>query len=259
MENREIARRLGLSAAYFQRWFKEHLQITPRAYARRVRLEHAKEALGRASSVLRASVDAGYSGTSRFYANAGRELGMTARSARHGGKDETVRYALRSSWLGRLLVAWTARGVCHVALAERDEDALAELTARFPHATRLRGALPPWAREVADAIQAHRAPEVPLDIRGTVFQERVWAALRKIPAGETRSYLELATELGAPSASRAVARACAQNSLAVVVPCHRVLRGDGGLAGYRWGVARKQALLWCEAPRAPELRGRPGV
>lgn len=246
-ESREVARRMGMSVSYFQRWFKRELEVTPQAYARRVRLEHAKEVLSGAPSVLNASVEAGYSGASRFYASAGRELGMAARTARKGGLHETVRFALRPCPLGRVLVAWTAVGVCHVALADCDEDATSELNARFPHAERVKTSMPAWVDAIATRIGTASLPEVPVDIRGTVFQERVWTLLREVPAGQTRTYREMAHLLGVPSATRAVARACAQNNLAVVIPCHRVVRGDGGLAGFRWGLERKHALLRCEA------------
>lgn len=245
----EVASALGMSASALSRLFRAHLGVTPRAYRGRVLAERAKRELGPARSVTDAVYGAGYAAPSRFYASAGAELGMTPARARRGGAGEAVAYVVRRCALGRVLVAWTAKGVCEVALGD-DDDALASaLTKRFPRAALARASAPPWLRDVLAAVDgdASSAGRVPLDLRGTAFQEKVWQALRTIARGETRTYEALAAELDAPLATRAVARACATNAVAVLVPCHRVVRKDGALAGYRWGVERKRALLAREA------------
>jgi AraC family transcriptional regulator of adaptative response/methylated-DNA-[protein]-cysteine methyltransferase len=244
----EVAADVGLSSYYFQRSFKKHLGVSPQEYRRRVVAERAKTDLVEANSVTDAIYNAGYSSSSRFYDGPARELGMTARQARSGARDQTVRYAVRSCSLGRLLVAWTARGVCDVRFAHSDDEAVRGLSKRFPAASLARAQLPSWVDAVAELVERPDAPtEIPLDVRGTAFQERVWRELRLIRVGETKSYSEVARDIGAPTASRAVARACATNGLAVVVPCHRVVRSDGAVSGYRWGVDRKKELLQREA------------
>ncbi|MBC8074241.1 MAG: bifunctional DNA-binding transcriptional regulator/O6-methylguanine-DNA methyltransferase Ada [Deltaproteobacteria bacterium] len=242
--NDELARELGVSPFYFQRLFKQHTGVTPQAYRRRVLAERARASLPGAATVTAAVYDAGYGSSSRFYDNVGRELGMTPAIAKRAALGETVHYAVRRCSLGRVLVAWTERGVCHIALGDRELALVEALQARFARAElHTHDALPAWFGALLDAIDTPRALELPLDIRGTAFQQRVWDELRRIPVGETRSYAEVAAALGAPSSSRAVARACASNTIAVVIPCHRVVRSDGSLSGYRWGEARKRRLL----------------
>lgn len=243
LETRELARRLGLNAFTLQRAFKKHVGVTPQAYRRRVLAERARERIPAAGSVSEAVYAAGYSASSRFYEGVGRELGMPPRQALTGGRGAEVRYAVRSCSLGALLVAWTERGVCDVRFGEDEAEAVRELRSRFPAAASVRSAVPGWVDQVAQVIERPRRSDIPLDIQGTAFQQRVWAELRRIPAGETRSYAQVAAAIGAPSSVRAVAGACAANRLAMLVPCHRVVRTGGDLSGYRWGVARKRELL----------------
>lgn len=239
----DVAAQVGLSPFYFQRFFKRKLGITPGAYRRRVLAERTKAALPAAASVSEAIYEGGYAGSSGFYSQAGRELGMPPSAARAGAPDQAVAYAVRRCSHGRVLVAFTERGVCDVALGDSEATLAARLRERFPRATLVRNDAPAWVDEVVQLVE-HPAPcRIPLDIQGTAFQERVWQELRRIPVGETRSYAELARAVGEPKAVRAVARACAANRLAVLIPCHRVLRSDGTLSGYRWGAKRKAALL----------------
>jgi AraC family transcriptional regulator of adaptative response/methylated-DNA-[protein]-cysteine methyltransferase len=239
------------------RVFRAHLGITPSAYRRRVMAERARATLAGSRSVLDAAEGAGFGAPSRFYASVGAELGMAAARARRGGEGERVTWVTRPCSLGRVLVAWTARGACHVGLGGRDEGLVRELRSRFPRADVTPGDAPPWLELLLAAVDgaAGAARGIPLDVHGTAFQERVWRALARISPGETRSYEEIAASLGAPHGARAVARACATNGLAVLVPCHRVVRKGGALAGYRWGLARKRALLARE--RAAQEDGAP--
>ncbi len=244
---RDIARAVGLSDSYFQRCFKKHLGITPQQYRRRILAERGRDVLGAASSVTESIYEAGYSTSSRFYEGVGRELGMTPSAARRGASGERIEYAVAHCSLGRILIAWTRRGVCEVAFGDSERAILNRLKAHFPKATLERAERSDWARAVIDSVEIAAPADIPLDICGTAFQERVWRELRKIPVGETRSYSELAEAIGEPRAARAVARACASNKLAVVIPCHRVVRKDGGISGYRWGADRKRELLRREA------------
>jgi AraC family transcriptional regulator of adaptative response/methylated-DNA-[protein]-cysteine methyltransferase len=243
----EVAAQVGLSPYYFQRLFKKHTGITPQEYRRRALAERAKEELSQARSVTEAVFAAGYSSSSRFYDGPARELGMKAREARSGARDREVRYAVRASTLGRVLVAWTDEGVCDVSFGDDDAEVREALAERFPRAIVAEADLPPWVDAVIDLVErggdAKGAARIPTDIRGTAFQERVWRELRRIPRGETRTYSEVAQAIGAPQAVRAVAQACATNRVAVVVPCHRVVRSDGDVASYRWGRPRKEELL----------------
>lgn len=241
-----LATSAGVSRFHLLRVFKAHTGLTPRAWAVARRAARLRERLAGGASVTDAIVDAGYGSTSRVYEKAAQPLGMTPRRYRAGGTDTDIRFAIAQCTLGALLVAASERGVCAIALGD-DADALARaLQDRFPRA-RLSGDDADFARLVAQVVSFVEAPRIglalPLDIRGTAFQQRVWAALRAIPPGQTLSYTELAQRIGAPAAVRAVASACAANTLAVAVPCHRVVRTDGSLSGYRWGVARKRALL----------------
>jgi AraC family transcriptional regulator, regulatory protein of adaptative response / methylated-DNA-[protein]-cysteine methyltransferase len=242
--NEVIAARVGVSRFHFLHAFKQRVGVTPQAYRRRVRAERAKVLLSGAETVTRAAFESGYGAPSRFYAEAGKELGMAPRAARRGAEGESVAWTTASCSLGTVLVAWTDRGVCEVSLGDDPDDLIAELRERFPRAALAPSDdAPPWVRMVIRACDHPSSCAIPLDIRGTAFQERVWRALREIPAGQTRTYSELARQLGAPRSARAVAAACASNRLAVVIPCHRVIREDQTLAGYRWGLPRKRTLL----------------
>ncbi|MEM6927174.1 MAG: methylated-DNA--[protein]-cysteine S-methyltransferase, partial [Myxococcota bacterium] len=203
-----------------------------------------------ATSITDAIYDAGYPAPGRFYAESDALLGMTPKAFRGGGRGETIRFAVAQGSLGAVLVAATTRGVCAVLLGDDAEALVEDLQARFAEAN-LEGADPSFDATVAIVVglvdHPGDAPELPLDLRGTAFQRRVWRALTQIPAGETRTYTEIAAAIGSPRSSRAVAGACAANPVAVIVPCHRVVRADGGLSGYRWGIDRKRTLLQREA------------
>lgn len=243
-----LARATSLSPFHAHRLFKEVTGLTPRAYARARRDERMRESLSSATSVTDAIYTAGYGGASRFYARAKDALGMTASAYRAGGNRETIRYVLGECSLGAILVATTEEGVCALLLGDGPRALERDLAVRFPRATRVRAdrddsLAATLRRAVAHVEDPRRAASLPLDVRGTVFQARVWDALRKVAPGETTTYAALAAKLGVPSGARAVAAACAANPVAVLVPCHRVVRKDGALAGYRWGLARKRALL----------------
>lgn len=247
VQTRDLACAVGLSASYFQRCFKKHLGVTPQQYRRRILAERGRDALGRVRSVTQSVYEAGYSSSSRFYEGVGQELGMKPSVALAGAPGEVIHYALAQCSLGHLVVAWTRRGVCEVGFADSPDELVPQLKRHFPKATLNASEPTNWVEAVIGAVEMTTSVDIPLDIRGTAFQERVWRELRAIPAGETRTYSEIASALGQPSAVRAVARACATNSLAVLVPCHRAVRKDGSLAGYRWGVERKHELLLREA------------
>lgn len=244
----ELAEAVGLSATHLQRRFRQQFGLSPAQYRAQRRLSGLKAGLRAGQDVTRALYDAGYGSPSRVYEHGAARLGMAPQAYRRGGEGLELRWSLVPTALGQALVAVTERGVCAVLLGE-DAGALeADLRAEFPRATLQRvdagrdEFLAPRVRAVAEAL-SDRAGAVPVELIGTAFQQRVWEALMRIPAGETRSYAELADSLGMPRGARAVARACAGNRVAVLVPCHRVIRGDGSLGGYRWGLPRKQALL----------------
>jgi AraC family transcriptional regulator of adaptative response/methylated-DNA-[protein]-cysteine methyltransferase len=239
-----LAARLGVSAGHLQRTFRAATGLSPRAWAERLRSERLRRSLQAGVTVSRAIFDAGFGSASQAYATATRHLGMTPGVYRRGGAGLDIRYAFGDSSLGRVLVAWTTRGVCAV-YPGLDEAALVRaLATEFPNATRAIASGAPEVGAVLAAIDGDGDGTVPvLDPQGTEFQRRVWAALAAIPRGTTRSYTELARGLDRPDAVRAVAGACAANNIAVLIPCHRVLRGDGGLGGYRWGEERKRRLL----------------
>ncbi|KFN44004.1 hypothetical protein N790_10845 [Arenimonas malthae CC-JY-1] len=244
----ELAEAVGLSATHLQRRFRQQFGLSPAEYRAQRRLSGLKAGLRAGHDVTRALYDAGYGSPSRVYEHGAARLGMAPQAYRRGGEGLELRWSLVPTALGQALVAVTERGVCAVLLGE-DAGALeADLRAEFPRATLQRvdagrdEFLAPRVRAVAEAL-SDRAGAVPVELIGTAFQQRVWEALMRIPAGETRSYAELADSLGMPRGARAVARACAGNRVAVLVPCHRVIRGDGSLGGYRWGLPRKQALL----------------
>lgn len=242
----DLAAGVGRSPGYLHRLFKAHTGLTPRAYAAADRAKRVREALGGQNSITEAIHDAGFSSSSRFYEGSRAMLGMRPSHYRAGGATEELHFAIGESSLGSILVASSATGVAAILLGD-DPDALArDLQDRFPEA-RLVGADPTYEAIVASVVGMVEAPhlglDLPLDVRGTAFQQRVWQALRDIAPGETLSYTALAARIGAPSATRAVAGACAANRLAVVIPCHRVVRSDGALSGYAWGVERKRAIL----------------
>jgi AraC family transcriptional regulator of adaptative response/methylated-DNA-[protein]-cysteine methyltransferase len=247
---RALAGAAGMSAYYFHRCFKAATGLTPKAYANAVRRARMRAALAEAGSVTEAIYAAGFNSSGRFYDAAVPDLGMTPGAFRAQGAGERIRFAVGQCRLGAILVASSARGVCAIALGDDPELLVRGLQDQFPAAVLLGGdaAFEGMMARVVGFVEAPGAGlELPLDIRGTAFQHRVWQALRKIPAGQTVSYQALAALIGAPKSARAVASACAANRLAVAIPCHRVVRRDGALSGYRWGVERKRALLAREA------------
>jgi len=247
----ELATQAGLSTFHFHRLFKAATGLTPKQYADAHRAGRMRDALSRADAkVTDAIFDAGFNATGRFYEQAGAVLGMTPRQYRAGGVDARIAFAIAQTSLGALLVARSARGVCAISLGDDPDALLRELQDRFPRAE-LVGGDAGFERLLAQVVGLIAQPgighDLPLDVRGTAFQQRVWQALRRIPPGQTASYADIAARIGSPKAVRAVAQACAANTLAVAIPCHRVVRSDGALSGYRWGVARKRALLEREA------------
>ncbi|MDD9943942.1 MAG: bifunctional DNA-binding transcriptional regulator/O6-methylguanine-DNA methyltransferase Ada [Myxococcales bacterium] len=249
----DLSAHAGLSPSYTQRLFKRVTGVTPRAYCAAHKAARARAALATEDTVTAALHRAGYGSSSRFYDAARGRLGMAPSAFRAGGEALTLTYAFGESSLGQVLVAASPRGVCAILLGDKKSALLADLAARFPHAEH-KPATTELATKIADVVALIEEPasgaQLPLDIRGTAFQERVWHALQKVPAGETWSYTALARAVGQPGAARAVAGACAKNPLAVAVPCHRIVRQDGSLSGYRWGLDRKRELL------ARERKGR---
>lgn len=250
---RQLAEHAGLSSYHLHRIFKAVTGLTPRAYAAAHRSARVRAALDRSGTVTEAIYGAGYNSSGRFYEQANRLLGMTPTDYRAGGADAQIRFAIGQCALGAILVAASARGVCAILLGD-DPHALArDLQDRFPRAD-LVGGDADFEQVVAKVVGFVEAPrlglDLPLDIRGTAFQQRVWQALLAIPPGSTVTYTDLAQRIGAPRAVRAVAGACAANVLAVAIPCHRVVRIGGDLSGYRWGVERKRALLDREAQQS---------
>lgn len=246
----DLARRTGLSPFHFHRVFKAVTGITPKAYAAARRQHRVRENLIQSSTVTTAIHDAGFNSAGRFYANSSDILGMTPTDFRAGGPGTAMRFAVGQCALGAILVAASERGITAILFGSDPEALLHDLEDRFPNAE-LIGGDPAFERTVAQVIAYVDAPgevfDLPLDIRGTAFQHRVWQALREIPPGTTVTYADIANRIGQPSAVRAVASACAANKIAVAIPCHRVVRNDGSLSGYRWGVERKRELLSREA------------
>ena len=276
-----LAAGAGLSPSAFQRRFVALVGLSPKALQDAARLGRLKSALKAGSRVTDAILEAGFGSTSRVYGNVQRDLGMTLSAYRSGAPGETIHWALRETRLGLLAMAATARGVCFAQFGD-DVDVLeAGMVREFPNAARVASGAQASTHGVAespasghsaaaeldawiDALDAHLSrsapsPRLPLDLRGTVFQMRVWRFLQGIPLGTTRSYAEVAAGIGAPNATRAVGTACGANRVAVLVPCHRVLRGDGALGGYRWGLERKRALLDAEAAAVGDLYSRPAL
>jgi len=248
----ELASHVKLSPSHLQRSFKRATGFSPKEYQDARRVRALKSRLRAGDSVSRATYEAGFGSSSRVYERADRELGMTPAAFRRGGRGVAIAYTIAGTPLGRVLVATTERGVCAVELGATDDEVLAALNQDFPQASITRGdnEHAEWISAVVSAVRDPRQAgiaRVPLDMQGTAFQQQVWRALRDIPPGTRRSYAEVAKAIGRPTASRAVARACATNRLAVVVPCHRVVRGDGDLAGYKWGTERKKRLLDSES------------
>jgi AraC family transcriptional regulator, regulatory protein of adaptative response / methylated-DNA-[protein]-cysteine methyltransferase len=250
-----LARSVALSESYFHRLFKSITGVTPKAYATARRAARVREELGRSDTVTQAIYEAGFNSNGRFYATTSDMLGMTPSRYRAGGAREELRFAVGQCSLGAILVASSAKGVAAILIGD-DPDALArDLQDRFPNATLIGGdaAFEAQVARIVGFVEApHLGLDLPLDVRGTAFQQRVWQALRDIPPGATATYTDIAACIGTPTAVRAVAGACAANTLAVAIPCHRVIRHDGALSGYRWGVERKRDLLAREARHAHE-------
>ena len=241
-----LARGSGLSPHHFHRVFKAASGLTPAAYGRAARAERVRAALSPAETVTTALYDAGFNSSGRFYAAADATLGMTPTAWKRGGAGERIVFGVGESRLGAVLAAESTRGVCAVFLGDDPDALLGQLHARFPKARLEPGDAAFEARmaQVVGVVQGELpAADLPLDVRGAAFQQRVWSALREIPPGSTATYAEIAARIGSPKAVRAVGSACGANPLAVAIPCHRVVRRNGGLSGYRWGVERKRALL----------------
>lgn len=247
-----LAGRVGLSRFHFQRAFTQVVGISPRAFAEACRLGQVKTALKKGERVTPAIYDAGYGSSSRLYERAGAALGMTPATYRKGAPGIEIDFTIADSPLGRLLLAATARGVCRVMIGDSDRTLEEDLREEYPQATVRRNdrILSAQVRSLLEHLRG-RSPhvELPLDVRATAFQRRVWQQLQAIPYGETRTYQQVAASIGKPTATRAVARACATNPVALLIPCHRVIGTDGSLRGYRWGIARKEKLLAQERVR----------
>ncbi|MGE0582930.1 MAG: bifunctional DNA-binding transcriptional regulator/O6-methylguanine-DNA methyltransferase Ada [Steroidobacteraceae bacterium] len=246
----QLAARAGVSPFYFHRSFKAVTGVTPRQYAAARRSERLRRELARGRSITDAIYEAGYNSNGRFYAEADDVLGMTPSNFRAGGANTAMHFAVGECSLGSILVAASARGICAILLGDDPDELTRSLQDQFPKAE-LIGGDAVFEQLVAKVVGFVEAPslglDLPLDLRGTAFQQRVWQALREIPAGSTTSYSEVAQRIGAPKSVRAVGQACGANHIAIAIPCHRVVRTDGDLSGYRWGIDRKRALLAREA------------
>ncbi len=247
-----LAQAAGMSRYHFHRIFKAITGVTPKVYAGAHRANRVRKALTHSATVTDAIYASGFNSNGRFYATAAEALGMTPTSFRAGGANVVIRFAVGQCSLGAILVAATDKGVCAILLGDEAEVLVRDLQDQFPNAD-LIGGDSDFEQVVAQVVGFVEAPalglNLPLDVRGTIFQQRVWQALCEIPSGATASYSEIAERIGSPKAMRAVASACAANAIAVAIPCHRVVRGDGALSGYRWGVERKLALLLREATK----------
>lgn len=256
-----LAAAVGMSSSNFHRLFKEIVGVTPKDYAATVRMVRLRTGLTQGSSITQTIYDAGFSSTSRFYERSRGMLGMTPSRYKKGAPGLRIHLAVAASFLGWVLVAATDLGICSIDFGDTPESLIARLRLRFPKAELRQddSGFADWLSRVAALIEAPaHGLDVPLDIQGTAFQQRVWKALQGIPPGSTKSYAEIAAQIGKPTAARAVGRACAANRLAVVIPCHRAVRSDGSLGGYRWGIERKQRLLEREARETREIRPRSG-
>ncbi len=256
----DLADAAGLSPQYFHRVFKKFVGVTPRQYAMARRNERFGAEIRAGASVTDAIYNAGFGANSRFYENAPSRLGMTASTLKRGGQNVQIRFEIADCWLGKVLIAATGRGICAILFGNSPSDLLADLTERFPNAelepTEAGSDFEQWVSQALAKIEAPETlADLPLDVSGTAFQEMVWRALRAIPAGSIASYADIAKEIGKPKATRAVAQACAANPTAVAIPCHRVVRADGALSGYRWGEARKRKLLEAEGAILPATEG----
>ena len=241
-----LAAAAGMSRFHFHRVFKAVTGVTPRGYLVARRAQRVREELPRSSTITDTIYDAGFNSNGCFYATSSEVLGMTPTDFRSGGHGASIRFAVGECSLGSILVAATEKGVCAIEFGDDPETLVRDLQDRFPNA-QMTGGDRQFEQLVARVVGFVEAPalglDLPLDVRGTAFQQRVWQALREIPAGSTASYAKIAERIGVPKSARAVARACASNAIAVAIPCHRVVRNDGGLSGYRWGIERKRALL----------------
>lgn len=241
-----LAKSSGMSAFHFHRVFKKMTGLTPKNYAMAQRAERVRSELPKRKNVTEAIYSSGFNSSGRFYAESPKMLGMTPKNFRKGGEGTTIRFAVGKCSLGSILVASSDKGLCAISLGDDPKKLVEELQRRFPKARLIDGGKD-FRRTLAQVVAFVEKPRIglklPLDIRGTAFQQRVWSALQKIPLGSTTSYSEIAKRIGAPKSVRAVAGAVAANNLAVAIPCHRVLHLDGGISGYRWGVARKRKLL----------------
>jgi len=242
----ELAKEVGLSKYHFHRLFKESTGLTPKAYSSACRDRKVKEGITTKRSITDAIYAAGFNTSGRFYEKSTKILGMTPKELRAGGKGKSIRFAIAECSLGPILIGATNQGVCSIMLGDSPEEILQIFQDQFPTAELVGGdtEFEGWVANVLAVVDTPGTPlHLPLDIRGTAFQRRVWKALGDIPLGKTASYADIAKQIGSPTSYRAVAQACAANKLAVVIPCHRVVKSDGGLSGYRWGVERKRALL----------------
>ncbi|BAW80382.1 AraC family transcriptional regulator [Candidatus Nitrosoglobus terrae] len=243
---KDLAKQVGMSAYHFHRLFKQITGLTPYQYAVAHKINRIKRELSQESTVTQAILNAGYNSNSRFYEKSNEVLGMTPSNYRRGGKNMEIRFAISKCLLGLILVAQSALGVCAILLGDDSKALVHDLQERFPHANLMRED-DNLKQLIVSVVGFIEAPEIgldlPLDIRGTAFQQRVWQLLRQIPIGQTLSYTEVARRIGAPKSARAVAGACAANQIAIAIPCHRVVRSDGKISGYRWGIERKRTLL----------------
>jgi AraC family transcriptional regulator of adaptative response/methylated-DNA-[protein]-cysteine methyltransferase len=244
-----LAKTIGLSASYFHHLFKATTGLTPKNYAAANRASRVREGLAKGHSVTEVIYDAGFNSSGRFYEKSNEMLGMTPTRYREGGMNEEIKFAIGQSSLGAILVASSAKGVVAILIDDDPNKLARDLQDRFPKA-RLVGGDRDYEKLVAQVVGLVEAPGIglnlPLDVRGTAFQQRVWQALQEIPVGKTTSYSDIAAQIGLPNGARAVAGACAANNIAVAIPCHRVVRSDGSLSGYAWGVERKKRLLDAE-------------
>ncbi len=246
-----LARKLGASPSALRRAFHQVTGLAPRDLADALRLQRFKNLLRSGKNITDALYETGYGSSSRVYERSDAQLGMTPAAYQKGGKGMKLHYTIAKSPLGKVLVASTDRGVSAVYLADAEQELLAELREEYPRAeiAPAKETYQRWVSEIVHQIEGKPAAEdLPLDVQGTAFQRRVWQELQRIPRGTTKTYTQVAQSLGQPTAARAVARACATNPVSIIVPCHRVIRGDGTLAGYRWGLSRKQKLLAAERP-----------
>jgi AraC family transcriptional regulator of adaptative response/methylated-DNA-[protein]-cysteine methyltransferase len=254
----QLATQFNLSSAYLQRMFKSIVGITPRQYAEVSRLARFKRELQQ-ENIAQAIYQAGYNSSSSLYENISSKLGMTPKTYQQQGQKTQIVYSVVTCSLGYLLVATTNKGICAIKLGDRPKELIKILTEEFKQATIIRDdqSHQDWIKKILNLITGTESdPDLPLDIRGTAFQQQVWQALRKIPYGATRTYSEIAQDLGKPKAVRAIANACGANPVALIIPCHRVVRNDGSLGGYRWGIERKQKLIEQEKVRDARLAPR---